>query len=302
MSKLENISKEVYITHRGIWKITDDIEIECYVTNNADRLMSLRGAARAMNLRGGGSTGVLRNLRAKFIQPFLSDQLQSWTDRLSHNKIDKISADSGPAIVPFKSELFADICDAYVDAHIAGVLNEQQKIVAIRLRSITTAFAKVGLSAVIDEITGYQVNRKKEELRELLMMYVSEEFIVWVKTFPDELFEQIFRLRGWGSFSDSNGKMPKYAGKIIINIIYNRLPDNVLEALCEKTPTSKAGNKLVRLHQSLTPDVGRQHLEKLIIAVVALMKGADSWEHFMYSLDKCYPAKNKQLRMWELLF
>jgi len=302
MSKLNKISKEVYITHRGIWKITDDIEIECYVTNNADRLMSLRGAARAMNLKGGGSTGVLRNLKAKYIQPFLSDHLQEWVNRASSNKLKKIKAENGPAIIPFQSDLFADLCNAYVDAHIAGILNDKQKVIAIRLRGIMTAFTKVGLAAIIDEITGYQLNRKRDELKELLELYVSEEFLAWVKIFPDEFFEQLFRLQRWDPFNTSDRKMPKYTGKIIINIIYKRLPENVLEALDKKTPRSKAGNKLVRLHQSLTPDVGRKHLEKHIIAVVALMKGSDSWEHFMYLLDKSYPAKNQQTIMWELLF
>jgi len=96
--------------------------------------------------------------------------------------------------------------------------------------------------------------------------------------------------------------MPKYAGKIIINIIYDRLPENVLDALDKKTPRSKAGNKLVRLHQSLTPDVGRKHLEKQIIAVIALMKASDNWYQFMYALDKCYPVKKQQARIWEFMF
>ena len=62
--------KNAKVTHKGDWKISDDIIIECYVTDDKRRLLSLRGTARAMDLKGGGSGALLRNLKAGWIQPF----------------------------------------------------------------------------------------------------------------------------------------------------------------------------------------------------------------------------------------
>ena len=57
----------------------------------------------------------------------------------------------------FEASLFVDLCKSYVDALHAGVLQtEKQKQIAERLYAIMTAFAKTGLVAVIDEVTGYQ--------------------------------------------------------------------------------------------------------------------------------------------------
>lgn len=74
--KAINVMLEV--THQGVWDIGEDITIDCYVTKDKIRLMSLRGTARAMNIKGGGSGGLLRNLKAKYLEPYLSDHLKMW--------------------------------------------------------------------------------------------------------------------------------------------------------------------------------------------------------------------------------
>lgn len=196
------MDKTIKVTHKGMWKISDGIEIECYVTSDAIRLMSLRGTARAMSLVGGGSVAVLRNLQSNYLQPYLSDQLKSWINRASKKEFSKIQSISGPSIIPFEAHLFADVCRAYIQANIDGVLNDGQIIVAQRLLGVMTAFMKVGLDALIDEITGYQKEREDDEMRYNFKKYISAEFIPWIKTFPDEFFEQLFRLKGWRRFSD----------------------------------------------------------------------------------------------------
>ncbi|BCX79231.1 P63C domain-containing protein [Campylobacter sp. 19-13652] len=284
----------VKITHKGDWKITDEISIECYVTSDSRRLLSLRGTARAMDLRGGGSGALLRNLKASWIQPFLSDQLKIWILGADTKSLEKISGVSGPRFIPFEAELFVDVCKAYVMADSKGILNESQKAIAKRLLHIMSAFAKVGIVALIDEITGYQNQREQDELQKILAKYISSEFLEWTKRFPDEFYQQIFRLKGWGSFK-ANHKMPQVVGKITNELIYRQLPNGVLDELRNKTPKSEAGNNLVKYHQSLTLDTGIPHLDKHLIAVITLMKVSDNWDDFLYLFDKSY-SKNHQLR------
>lgn len=86
--------------------------------------------------------------------------------------------------MPFEASLFVDLCKAYVDALHAGVLQtEKQKQIAERLYAIMTAFAKTGLVAVIDEVTGYQADRDRDELQRVLEKYISAELLPWVKDF-----------------------------------------------------------------------------------------------------------------------
>lgn len=57
----KEIQKQPYVTHKGNWiidKENDDVYIECYVTKDKGRFLSLRGTARALNLKGAGSTKI----------------------------------------------------------------------------------------------------------------------------------------------------------------------------------------------------------------------------------------------------
>ena len=100
----DNIVKQVCrerplakVTHKGDWKISNEISIECYVTDDKRRLLSLRGTARAMDLKGGGSGALLRNLKSAWIQPFLSDHLKIWILGADTKSLGKISGITGPA-------------------------------------------------------------------------------------------------------------------------------------------------------------------------------------------------------------
>ncbi len=293
--KMQPDRKEILrVTHQGIWKVSEDVQIECYVTSNKKRFLSLRGTARAMRLVGGGSRALMRVLRSKWIQPYLSDHLKSWVNRALEGKIERLNVISGSPIIPFETNLFVDVCKAYMLANKDGKLPQRSQKTAQNLLSIMTAFAKVGIDALVDEITGYQEEREKDELQKILKMYISEEFLEWTKMFPDEFYNEMFRLNNLGTFGEHGRKMPKYIGRYTNDIIYGRLPLGVLDVLKKKTPKSKSGNRTVRYHQSLTREQGRKHLEKHLAAVIALMKVSETWSHFLYMLDKAYPKKGQQ--------
>jgi hypothetical protein len=287
INQLEN-SPIGKVTHQGKWKVYDGFEIECYVTNNGIRLLSLRGTARALDINGNGGRALLRNLQSKWIQPYLSDQLKEWILWATNEKIKPIKVLFGPAIIPFKASLFVDICKAYISANNDKTLSESLMRTYYRLISLMTAFAKVGIDAMVDEITGYQEDRRKDELEKILRLYISEEFLEWTKIFPEEFYEQIFRLKKWGSFQKAGQKMPQVVGFYTNDIVYERLPDKVLVELKKKVKKSENGNNLVKLHQGLSKDYGVLHLERHLIAVIALMKASTCWEHFLEMLDKSY--------------
>ena len=278
---MENIPKA---THNGVWNINDSVKIKCYVMENKERVLSLRGAATSMGLTGGGSLALVRNLNSQWISPFLSDSLRDWLSKANRNELPQYLTKTGGKFTPFKASDFVDLCKAYVDAKHAGVLKLKSQIaVADRLYAIMTAFAKVGLDAIIDEVTGYQYDREHDELQRLLSLYISEELMPWAKRFPDEFYKQMFRLKGW----TYNGKnRPQYIGKLTNHYIYEQLPDEVLEELKQKTPKNK------RLHQSLTDEVGIPHLDKELQKTIGLMQASDSWEEFDALFAKAMKRSN----------
>ncbi len=267
-------------THSGSWVIDseNDIKFECYVMDNKERVLSLRGAARGIGITGNGSQALTRNLNSMWIAPYLTDNLKNWLSMANRNELPIYYTTRGVKFQPFEATLFVDLCKAYVDAMHDGVLKTPQQIrTAERLYAVMAAFAKVGLIAVIDEVTGYQEQRDRDELQKILEKYVSQELLPWAKRFPDEFYKQMFRLKGW----EYRGKAkPSYAGKLTNDYIYNYLPPGVLEELKNKTPKSKGGHRSNRYHQYLTEDTGLPNLDHQLQQTIALMKASDSWEEF----------------------
>lgn len=272
-------------THSGTWKIENGVEIECYVMDNKERVLSLRGAARSMGLSGSGSAALVRNLNSRWISPYLSDGLRDWLEKANRNTLTQYLTKRGGKFTPFGADIFVDLCKAYVDAKHDGTLKmESQMRIADKMYAIMTAFAKTGLSAVIDEVTGYQYDREKDELQKLLSKYISDELLPWAKRFPDEFYKQMFRLKGW-TYNGAN--RPQYVGKLTNQYIYDYLPEGVLQELKEKTPKNK------KLHQSLTESVGVPHLDKQLQKTIALMQASDTWEEFEVLFGKAMAQANR---------
>ncbi|WOC74884.1 P63C domain-containing protein [Intestinibacillus sp. NTUH-41-i26] len=270
-------------THSGNWEVKNSsgevIEIACYVMDNGERVLSLRGASRTMGLVGGGSTALVRNLNARWLSSYLSEGLKQWLYLANRNELPQYISDKGKKFLPFEASLFVDLCKAYVDAlHDNIQMTDSQRAIADRMYVIMTAFAKTGLVAVIDEVTGYQDERDRTELQKILSKYISEELMPWTKRFPDEFYKQMFRLKGW----DYHGKAKSpYAGTITNDYIYKYLPAGVLTQLREKNPRdSTSKNRKHRHHQFLTVDTGAKHLDNQLQQTIALMKASDNWEEF----------------------
>lgn len=266
-------------THSGKWVIDEEsnLNVQCYVMDNGERVLSLRASSRAMGLVGAGSTALVRNLNAKWIGPYLSEGLKDWLYKASRNELPTCLSDRNRKFTPLEASLFIDICKAYVEALHDGVLTGAQVVTAQRMFAIMSAFAKVGLVAIIDEVTGYQDERDRTELQKILASYISEELMPWTKRFPDEFYKQMFRLKGW----DYKGKAkPQYAGKLTNEYVYKHLPAGVLEELQTKNPKGTSGGRKHKHHQFLTVDTGAKHLDNQLQQTIALMKASESWEEF----------------------
>ena len=60
---------------------------------------------------------------------------------------------------------------------------------------LQSAFAQVGIIALIDEALGYE-NLRKRTLREMFDAILEEEYHAWARQFDLEYYEGIYRLRG----------------------------------------------------------------------------------------------------------
>ena len=290
------INENVKVITYGKWYISDDISIDCYVTEDSQRLMSLRGTARALGLSGSGSVALVRNLNANYLQPYLSDDLKNWLSKANNNELYKVKGYS-VAFIPFDATLFVDVCKAYISAKNDGVFDsqgwEKQSVLADKLLAIMSAFAKTGIIALIDEITGYQELRKKDELQKLLAQFIRKEYLPWAKRFPNEFYEEMYRLKGWDY--NGNAKTP-LVGKITNYLVYDLMPEGVLEELQKKNPVDeKIHRRKYKHHQFLTETTGIDYLDKHLISLIHMMRAFDTWDEFDKAFRKSFRLDEKQV-------
>lgn len=269
-----------------------DKSISCYVLENGMRVISGRGMKDALGMRDsrGGFAKDIVGISA--LQAFISEEL---AEKI-RNPVVFYRPEGGRSVFGYEAGVLVDICDAVLSAREADVLTTNQLLMAHQCEVLTRAFAKVGIIALIDEVTGYQETRARDELHQILEAYISEEWLPWSKRFPDEFYKEIFRLKGW-RYDPLSVKRPMLIGKITEDVVYRRLPNGVLDELRERNPRTEKGHRRKKHHQFLTENIGNPHLERHLASLITLMRVSKSWQQFMGHVKQAFPLPGDQLQI-----
>jgi len=188
----------------------------------------------------------------------------------------------------YRAELLPKVCEVYLKARDENVLLQPQLKFAKACDILMRGLAHVGIIALIDEATGYQEVRDRIALQKILDKYLTDEWAKWTRTFPDEYYRELFRLKNI-PYPPITLNKPMYVGHWTNDIIYSRLAPGVLQALKEKNPRLPTGYRARRHHQYLTRDFGHPELKDLLSNIIFLMKGCSDWQDFKNRLDKAQP-------------
>jgi hypothetical protein len=192
----------------------------------------------------------------------------------------------------YEATILPDICEAVLAARKADALQADQKYVAQKCKVLVRGLARVGIIALIDETTGYQRDCAKDALAKILDEFIAKELQPWVRTFPDDFYQEMFRLRGL-EFPRDSVKRPQYFGALTNDIIYKRLAPGVLDELKKATLRAEYGRRKDALPWRLARNIGYPKLRELLGSVVAIMKLSKSWAPFMNKLNRLHPRHGK---------
>lgn len=274
----------------GVLKI-GETEIDCFVLDDTRRVLSGRGIARAMKRKGGGGSAMKRLIESKWLKPHMSADLNSTLDTPI---MFTISEGVQPAF-GYDALILPEICNAILDAADALELSPSQQVTATQAKILSRAFATVGIVSLVDEATGYQEVRDRDALHAILDKYIRwHDLAEWAKTFDDQFYEQLFRLKGW-QYTPLVVARPSYVGKLTNDLVYARLAPGVLAALRTIGERDEKGRLKRHHHRRLTDDVGRPALREHLSAVVALMKVSPSWRQFMNRMNRVFPRVDQTL-------
>ena len=271
-----------------------DIDINCYVLSDETRVLSQTGFANALNVSRRGmhkieaTRGIPRFLSSRSFLPLISKDLINALNSpiVFQNPV------GGRSIHGYPATILPEICELVMMAKHTGRLTLSQENLAHRCEVLLMGLARVGILGLVDEVTGYQSLRVHNSLRKIIEKFVAEELQPWTKTFPEEFYREIFRLRGWPWAPKM--KNPSVIGHYTNDIVYARLAPGVLNELKTLNPTNTSGNRLNKHHQWLNPEIGHPKLKEHLHAVIAIMKLSHDWAQFQTMLANAFPKFNDQ--------
>ncbi len=287
--------------YQGVLEL-NGFKLSCAVLDNDERtrVFSERTIATAFGIKGGGQYWQKKKegeivlpeyLSAAYLRPYIEPALEEhFKNSVIYLTTNNQQARGVDVMV------LPEICDTYIRAS-KELDNENLKAAAEVAYQLMKGFATVGIVALVDEATGYQYEREHDELQKILKAYIAEELLPWQKRFPDIYYKELFRLNGWDYTVNGIKKRPGIIGKWTNTLIYEQLPNGVLEELKKHTPKSDTGNYTARFHQSLTIDVGEPSLNNQINQIVTLFQLSDNMKHMWQQFEKLKSRQNGQLEL-----
>lgn len=283
----KNVGKKIpRATFSGDLEI-GDAALPCYVLEDGRRVFSTKGMIESLGYKGSANANEI--FSNKTLTPYL---LAHGNPYQQENLIDFVT-DRGTQARGIDVEKFMDICHAYSEALDSGTLKGRNADAAMQANAIIRASSKLGIVALVDEVTGYQYVRAEDALQFKLKLFLAEEMRGWEKTFPDELWIEFARLTQWDGEPTKN--RPRYWGYLVMDLIYRYLDPEVASYIKENKPKPRKGQNY---HQWFNSDYGMKRLIEHINRVIGMAQGCDTMDELKKKMHHRYGGQPIQLEMF----
>jgi hypothetical protein len=274
------------------------VEFPAFVLADGRRVFAQKPLVRGLDMSPGsagtaGGDRLGKFVRGKRLAPFVSSELLRMTD----HPIRFRTRHGGGIAYGYEATVLAEICDAVMAARVAGVMDPRSKHIAMRCEALMRSFARVGIVALVDEATGYQAIRPADALQRYLEMILRKELAAWAKKFPDEFYENIYKLKGWpwpGMQKNRYSVVAYYTR----DLVYERIAPGLLNELETRSPKNQNGVRPYKLQQWLN-ELGdallAQHLYSLVMFQRLAIANGFGWHRFVKMVDQVLPKKGQVL-------
>lgn len=290
-------------THTGEITI-GEIIIPCAVLQDGRRVLSEKAIDKNFGVSG-GKTYRLRDkihgeiesgplpifLASKALQPFIYSVFEG----VDLGIVEYTTG--GKKSSGYEADILPKVCEVWLKARESDTLQISQLPKAKKAEILMRGLATIGIVALVDEATGYQDIRDRQALQAILDKYLTDEWAKWTKTFPDNFYKELFRLKGLSYPTMEGGQKPGYVGHWTNDIVYSRIAPGVLTELRNLNPRTDNRGRKRKFHQFLTRDIGHPALTEHISNVTFLMSGCSDWEDFKKRLNQAKPKFGDTVEM-----
>jgi hypothetical protein len=155
------------------------------------------------------------------------------------------------------------------------------------------ASAKVGIIALIDEVTGYQKIRQKRALELKLQAFIADDMQEWARMFPEQFWLELARLEG---VRYSPRSRPLRWGKYVMVFVYDAIDADVGRELRKKNPNPH----FLQNHHQWLQEFGREKVREQITKVITIMQLCGDMEEFKSQFARVFKKTPLQMQFDEL--
>jgi hypothetical protein len=149
------------------------------------------------------------------------------------------------------------------------------------------SLANTTLDSIIYQETGFWQAREGQRVAEILDKYLQVNARKWAKTFPDEFWIKLIKVKGYPSYYAI--RRPSSVGHWVNDIVYDRLAPGIHQKLNELNPRLPSGRRKNTHHQHMTEDHGIPELKDHLIKTMAYMDAAANESQFERMLNRGTP-------------
>jgi hypothetical protein len=275
-------------THRGSFEEEFGIDVDCYVLDDVNKtaVISQRGMGEALGLSKGGSRF------PKFIK---GGRISAYIGRELGEKLEKplifqgqpLGANIAPQVIyGYDVTILIDVCKAIQAAEADRKLIAGHRKIAKQAHVIVNASAKAGIKGLVYALAGYDAT--KEEVIAAFKFYVREEAREYEKEFPNQLYEEWYRL--YQLPKPERNKPWKFMHLTVDQVYWPLAKSN--GKILELTKMQREGSKTrwKRLHQFLS-EIGVKALRTQLGQLLGIARISNSKHEYEGHFQKLFGSQ-----------
>jgi P63C domain len=286
------------------------ILIDCYCLEFGEALITERGMHEALGTSKGGAEKLKRqgnqrlNHGARLAR--LAIKLATFANGSEvltmgpDSRIRELEAEFKPVtfVLPqggvvahgHRARLLARLCTWALKALAKGKLTVRYRRLAERAAILAEAFSEVGIVALVREHTGYVPPLGLVAAADIRVSELTNNVH---RLGLDEFYKEVHRVWGW-EWRGSNHSTP-FMGKLVMDLIYRRLPHGVLDRMEAVNPKNEDGKRKNLMYRNLTEDVGIPEVRRLIDKATRCLRSADERAQAIRIMDNVLPRTEELL-------
>lgn len=258
------------------------VEVNFYILDDGSRVADLSAAEASL----GFSTDVLASIPG--VLEIVPSAVHSMT-RTNMLFREREDTEPRPCVL---ADVLIHLCSATLAVRRTGNLQPDKRMYATLAELLLADVAIRASRLFVDAITG-SVLPSQDNLGENVLTTVTQPYM---KTFPTEFYDELYRLRGLGAV-EHYGRHPGYIGTLTSNIVYKRFAPGAIEALKDNSPRdSKSGRHKRKLFQMLAPEQQIKLQDEYLPTVIDLMRSSETFDEFIGKLDERFPLHRRVVR------